>query len=104
MTRASSQWRSRTGRAGGQVFGRDDSDELLERLREIRASERRFHQKIADIYTNIARAGENGPAVRTYCETPGNIRLSEAGRQPIRNPHTPQAAKALAKVEGHSGI
>ncbi len=31
-------------------FGRDYFDELLERIREIRASERRFYQKITDIY------------------------------------------------------
>jgi len=29
---------------------RDYFDELLERIREIRASERRFYQKILDIY------------------------------------------------------
>jgi len=31
-------------------FGRDYFEELLERIREIRASERRFYQKITDIY------------------------------------------------------
>jgi hypothetical protein len=31
-------------------FGRDYFDELLERIHEIRASERRFYQKITDIY------------------------------------------------------
>lgn len=31
-------------------FGRDYFDELLERIREIRASERRFYLKITDIY------------------------------------------------------
>ncbi len=34
---------------GNQVFGKDYFDELLERIREIRASERRFYQKIMDI-------------------------------------------------------
>lgn len=34
----------------GQPFGRDYFDELLERIREIRASERRVYQKIADIF------------------------------------------------------
>ena len=34
----------------GKVFGKDYFDELLERIREIRASERRFYQKITDIY------------------------------------------------------
>jgi len=34
----------------GSRFGKDYFDELLERIREIRASERRFYQKITDIY------------------------------------------------------
>ena len=34
----------------GKRLGRDYFDELLERIREIRASERRFYQKITDIY------------------------------------------------------
>lgn len=34
----------------GTRFGKDYFDELLERIREIRASERRFYQKITDIY------------------------------------------------------
>ena len=33
-----------------QRFGKDYFDELLERIREIRASERRFYLKITDIY------------------------------------------------------
>jgi len=36
---------------GKRVFGNDYFDELLERIREIRASERRFYQKITDIYS-----------------------------------------------------
>jgi len=39
---------------GGQLFGKDYFDELLERIREIRASERRFYQKIADIYSECS--------------------------------------------------
>jgi hypothetical protein len=34
----------------GSKFGKDYFDELLERIREIRASERRFYLKITDIY------------------------------------------------------
>ena len=34
----------------GKHFGKDYFDELIERVREIRASERRFYQKITDIY------------------------------------------------------
>lgn len=35
---------------GKNLFGKDYFDELLERIREIRASERRFYQKITDLY------------------------------------------------------
>ena len=34
----------------GKKFGKDYFDELLERIREIRASERRAYQKIADVF------------------------------------------------------
>jgi len=39
---------------GGEVFGKDYFEELLERIREIRASERRFYQKITDIYAQCS--------------------------------------------------
>lgn len=39
---------------GNRLFGRDYFDELLERIREIRASERRFYQKITDIYAQCS--------------------------------------------------
>lgn len=38
----------------GRKFGRDYFEELLERIREIRASERRFYQKITDIYAQCS--------------------------------------------------
>ena len=34
----------------GRPFGKDYFDELLERIREIRASERRAYQKVADVF------------------------------------------------------
>ncbi len=38
----------------GKAFGKDYFNELLERIREIRASERRFYQKITDIYAQCS--------------------------------------------------
>lgn len=38
----------------GKRFGKDYFDELLERIREIRASERRFYQKITDLYAQCS--------------------------------------------------
>ncbi len=43
----------------GQV---DYYDELLERIRDIRASERRFYQKITDIYATFEMDTYSGPA------------------------------------------
>ncbi|MDY0104740.1 MAG: virulence RhuM family protein [Lentimicrobium sp.] len=36
------------------IFGKDYFDELLERIRDIRSSERRFYQKITDIYSQCS--------------------------------------------------
>lgn len=38
----------------GKNFDKDYFDELLERIREIRASERRFYQKLTDIYAECS--------------------------------------------------
>lgn len=38
----------------GTRFGKDYFEELLERIKEIRASERRFYQKITDIYAQCS--------------------------------------------------
>lgn len=39
---------------GKEMFGKDYFDELLERIKEIRTSERRFYQKITDIYSQCS--------------------------------------------------
>ena len=38
----------------GRPFGKDYFDDLLERIREIRTSERRYYQKITDIYAECS--------------------------------------------------
>ena len=48
---------------GKQVFGKDYFDELLERIREIRASERRFYQKITDIYALSVDYSSDAPTM-----------------------------------------
>jgi hypothetical protein len=50
----------------GKQFGRDYFDELLERIREIRASERRFYQKITDIYALSADYDKDSPQKYQY--------------------------------------
>ena len=51
---------------GKAVFGKDYFDELLERIREIRASERRFYQKITDIYSLAIDYDANAPLTREF--------------------------------------
>ena len=57
---------------GKQVFGKDYFDELLERIREIRASERRFYQKITDLYALSADYDPKAPLTREFFATVQN--------------------------------
>ncbi|NLB65598.1 MAG: virulence RhuM family protein, partial [Lentisphaerae bacterium] len=57
---------------GKRLFGRDYFDELLERIRDIRASERRFYQKITDIYALSADYDPNAPATQEFFATVQN--------------------------------
>jgi len=56
----------------GKRFGRDYFEELLERIREIRASERRFYQKITDIYALAADYDINAPVTKDFFATVQN--------------------------------
>lgn len=51
---------------GNRVFGKDYFDELLERIREIRASERRFYQKITDLYALAIDYDRNSPLTQEF--------------------------------------
>ena len=56
----------------GKHFGKDYFDELLERIQEIRASERRFYQKITDIYALSADYDKNAPLTQDFFSTVQN--------------------------------
>ena len=56
----------------GKSFGKDYFDELLERIREIRASERRFYQKITDIYALAVDYDKNSPVTKDFFSTVQN--------------------------------
>ncbi len=47
----------------GTRFGKDYFDELLERIREIRVSERRFYEKITDIYAQCSYDYDKGAEI-----------------------------------------
>ncbi len=53
-------------------FGQDYFDELLERIREIRLSERRFYQKITDIYALSADYDKNDELTKEFFATTQN--------------------------------
>lgn len=58
---------------GSTLFGKDYFDELLERIREIRASERRFYQKITDIYAQCSIDYDpNAKITQTFYKTVQN--------------------------------
>ncbi|MDP2794719.1 MAG: virulence RhuM family protein [Sulfurisoma sp.] len=57
---------------GKRVFGKDYFDELLERIREIRASERRFYQKITDIYALSLDYSADAPLTKEVFATVQN--------------------------------
>lgn len=57
----------------GPKFGKDYFDELLERIKEIRASERRFYQKITDIYAQCSFDYDStSPLTKTFFKTVQN--------------------------------
>lgn len=56
----------------GKQFGKDYFDDLLERIREIRASERRFYQKITDIYALSIDYDKKSDITKTFFATVQN--------------------------------
>jgi len=57
---------------GKRVLGKDYFDELMERIREIRASERRFYQKITDIYALAVDYSADAPLTKEFFATVQN--------------------------------
>ncbi len=56
----------------GKYFGQDYYDELLERIREIRSSERRFYQKITDLYALSTDYDKSSEQTKTFFATVQN--------------------------------
>ena len=50
----------------GSFLGEDYFDDLLEEIREIRLSERRFYQKITDIYSSSVDYNKDAPTTREF--------------------------------------
>ena len=56
----------------GTPFGTDYFDELLERIRDIRASEKRFYRKITDIYATAVDYDSHSEPAQTFFQTVQN--------------------------------
>ena len=56
----------------GPLFGKDYFEELLEEIREIRASERRFYQKITDLYATAVDYDVNSAFTKEFFATVQN--------------------------------
>ena len=56
----------------GTFLGEDYFERLLEEIREIRLSERRFYQKITDIYATAVDYNKNAPTTKQFFATVQN--------------------------------
>ena len=56
----------------GRTIGQEYFDELLERIRDIRASERLFYQKITDIYATSIDYDAHAPVTQSFFATVQN--------------------------------
>lgn len=56
----------------GKILGEDYFEKLLQEVREIRLSERRFYQKITDIYSTAVDYDPQAPTTRTFFATVQN--------------------------------
>lgn len=78
-------------------FGQDYFDELLERIREIRLSERRFYQKITDIYALSADYSKDAFITKTFFATTQNkLHWAIQGKTAAEIIYTQADAKKIA--------
>lgn len=56
----------------GVFLGEDYFERLLEEIREIRLSERRFYQKVADIYATSVDYDKDAPTTKLFFATVQN--------------------------------
>ena len=58
--------------SGGQIFDEDYFEHLIAEIQEIRASERRFYQKITDIYATAVDYDKNSVVTKEFYATVQN--------------------------------
>ncbi|HEX3474167.1 MAG TPA: RhuM family protein [Kofleriaceae bacterium] len=90
---------------GRTAFGKDYFDELLERIREIRASERRFYQKVADIYALSADYDSRAPLTREFFATVQNkLHWAITGQTAAELIYSSADATKLSRETGNSSL
>lgn len=78
-------------------FGKDYFDELLERIREIRLSERRFYQKITDIYALSADYSKDAFITKNFfASTQNKLHWAIQGKTAAEIIYTQADAKKIA--------
>ena len=65
---------------GGSVLTREYFDHLLEQIREIRMSERKFYQKITDIYATALDYDKSAKTTRLFFP---RYRTNSTGRSTV---------------------
>ena len=95
----------------GKHFGKDYFDELLERIREIRASERRFYQKITDLYALSADYQKDSAITKAFFASVQNkLHWAISGKTAAEIIYTEADANKLymglktCQIKGRSGI
>lgn len=78
----------------GNAFGKDHFEELLERIREIRTSERRLYQKITDIYATASDYNKEAPTTKDfYAKVQNKLHWAITGQTAAEIIHTNVDAK-----------
>ncbi|GAB3925239.1 virulence RhuM family protein [Mucilaginibacter myungsuensis] len=66
---------------GNKLFGKDYFKELLERIRDIRASERMFYEKIRDLYAESVDYDKHDPAThKFFAKVQNKVEYAVVGR------------------------
>ncbi len=81
---------------GQALFGKDYFDELLERIREIRISERRFYQKVTDLYALSSDYDASADLTRTlFASVQNKLLFAITGETAAERIHGAADATAL---------
>jgi hypothetical protein len=74
---------------GNRLFGKDYFKELLERIREIRASEKMFYEKVTELYATSIDYNKNDPEThRFFAKVQAKLEYAVVGKTPSEIVHS----------------